>query len=133
MHAVFISVPCNIMNYLIRRFKKKVITTVLNPFFAIVPYFLDFHENIRFSKTLIEYQEQPYPLEKTTTVFLDPPKKHVTFVGYSWNSHGIFLYSIFPAHYFGIFSGISLEIFPIILGISQGNVPRIFQERIFAR
>ena len=51
---------------------------------------LGFHENIRFSKTLREYQA--YPLEKTTIVFLDPLKKmHVTFVGYSWNSHGIFL------------------------------------------
>ena len=39
------------------------------------PYFLDFHGNIRFSKTLREYQEQSYPLEKTTIVFLDPPKK----------------------------------------------------------
>ena len=41
----------------------------------MVPYFLDFHENIRFPKTTSEYQEQPYPLEKTTIVFLDPPKK----------------------------------------------------------
>ena len=41
----------------------------------MVLYFLDFLENIRFSKTLREYQEQPYPLEKTTNVFLDPPKK----------------------------------------------------------
>ena len=31
-----------------------------------------------------EYQEQPYPLEKTTIVFLDPlTKMHVTFVKYS--------------------------------------------------
>ena len=42
---------------------------------------LDFHEKIRFSKTLGEYQVQLYPLEKTTIVFLDPPKKmRVTFV-----------------------------------------------------
>ena len=41
----------------------------------MVPYFLDFHENIKFSKTLREYQEQSYPLEKTTIVFLDPPKR----------------------------------------------------------
>ena len=47
---------------------------------------LDFHENIRFSKKHSEYQEQPYPLEKTTITYLDPPTKmHVTFVGYSWN------------------------------------------------
>ena len=43
----------------------------------MVPYFLDFHENIRFSKTLSEYQEQPYPIEKTTILFLDPPKKSI--------------------------------------------------------
>ena len=41
----------------------------------MVPYFLDFHENIRFSKTLSKYQEQPYPIKKTTVVFLDPLKK----------------------------------------------------------
>ena len=41
----------------------------------MVPYFLDFHENLRFSKTLSEYQEQPYPTEKTTILFLDPAKK----------------------------------------------------------
>ena len=35
----------------------------------------DFHKNIRFSKTLSEYQEQFYRLEKTTIVFLDPQKR----------------------------------------------------------
>ena len=40
----------------------------------MVACLLDFHENIRFSKTLGEYQEQPHLLEKTTIVFLDPPK-----------------------------------------------------------
>ena len=35
----------------------------------MVPYFLDFHENIRYSKTLSEYEEQPYAIEKL--VFLD--------------------------------------------------------------
>ena len=35
----------------------------------------------------------------------------MTFVEYSWNSQGIFLYSIFPGHHFGIFPGISLGIF----------------------
>ena len=74
----------------------------------MVTYLLDFHENLRFSKTLSKYQEQPYPLEKTAIVFLDPPKKlHVTFVGYSWKYQGIFLYSTFSEHYFGIFPGIS--------------------------
>ena len=44
----------------------------------------------------------------STIVFLDPPKKmHVTFVGYSWNNRGIFLYSIFPEHYLGKFPEIS--------------------------
>ena len=41
----------------------------------MVPYLLDFHENIRSPKTLSEYQEQPYPIEKTTIVFLDPQNK----------------------------------------------------------
>ena len=41
----------------------------------MVPYFLDFQENVRFSKTRREYQKQPYPTEKITIVFLDPPKK----------------------------------------------------------
>ena len=41
----------------------------------MVQYFLDFCEYVRFSETLSEYQEQPYPIEKTTIMFLDPPKK----------------------------------------------------------
>ena len=57
---------------------------------------------------------------------------HVTFVGYSWNIQGIFLYSIFLEHYLGIFPGIR-EPFPNIPGIYYGNVPRIFHEHIFAR
>ena len=65
-------------------------------------------KNIRFSKTHSEHQEQPYPLEKTSIVFLDLPKRmHVTFVGYSWNIEGIFLYSIFSGHYLEIFPRIS--------------------------
>ena len=45
----------------------------------MVTYLTDFHENIRFSKTLSECQEQPYPLLH----FLIPVKKmHLTFVGY---------------------------------------------------
>ena len=77
----------------------------------MVTYLLDFHENIRFSKALSEYQEQSYLLVKTVfvcIVFLDPPNKmRVTFVGYSRNNQEIFLYLIFPEHYFGIFPGIS--------------------------
>ena len=57
-------------------------------------------------------------------------KKRVTFVGYSWNSQGIFLYSIFPGHYFGIFPGISLGIFSEYTGnISREcstNIPRTY-------
>ena len=51
----------------------------------MVPYLPDFYENIRLiSKTLSEYQKQSYWLEKTTIVFLDPPKKvRVIFVRYS--------------------------------------------------
>ena len=83
----------------------------------MVIYLLDFHENIRFSKTLSEYQEQPNPQEKTTFVFLDPSKKlRVTFVGYSWDNKGIFLHSIFPEHYFEIFPRISLGIFSEYFG-----------------
>ena len=42
----------------------------------MITYLLDFHGNIRFSKALSEYQGQPCLLEKTTVVFLDPPKKN---------------------------------------------------------
>ena len=46
-----------------------------------------------FLKIHNEYQKQPYPLEKTSIAFLDPPKRtYVTFVGYSWNIQRIFLY-----------------------------------------
>ena len=80
----------------------------------MVTYLLNFHENIKFSKTVSEYHEQPYPLEKTTAVFFDPPKKmQITFVGYSWNNQGIFLNSIFPEHYFGIFPDFIGNIFRI--------------------
>ena len=55
-----------------------------------------------------EYQEQPYTLQKTTIVLVEPHKKmNVKFVGYSWNIQGIFPYSLFPEHYLGIFPGIS--------------------------
>ena len=37
----------------------------------MVKYLLEFHKKIRFSKTLTEYQEQPYPL----SYFLIHPKK----------------------------------------------------------
>ena len=99
----------------------------------MAPYFLDFHENIRLSKTLSEYQEQPYPLEKTTIVFLDPPKKPSNICRIFMEQPGNFLYSVFPGHYLGIFYGISLGIFPNILGISHGNVLPIFDKHIFAR
>ena len=47
----------------------------------MVPYLLDFHENISFSNTLNEYQEQSHPIEKTTVVFHDPPKKEACNIG----------------------------------------------------
>ena len=60
----------------------------------------------------VTYPEQPYPLEETTIVLLDPPKKmRLTFVGYSWNIQEIFLHSIFPEHYLGIFHRISKQTF----------------------
>ena len=96
----------------------------------MVPYFPDFRENIRFLNALSEYQEQPYPIEKTSIVFLGPPKKRVTFVGYSWNSQGIFLYLISPGHYFGIVPEISFRIFFRYTGnISREcsmNIPRTY-------
>ena len=99
----------------------------------MVPYFLDFHENIRFSKTLRGYQEQPYPLEKTTIVFPDLTKKACDIRRIFMEEPGNFPMFIFPGQFFGIFFGISLGIFPNIPGISQGNTPRIFHEHIFAR
>ena len=56
----------------------------------------------------------------STIVFLEPPKKiHVTFIGYSWNNQGIFLYLIFHEHYLGIFPGISWGTFSEY----SGNIP----------
>ena len=51
-----------------------------------------------------------------------------TFVGYSWNIQGIFLYSIFPEHS----PEFHRELFPNIPRIYHGNVPRILHEHIFA-
>ena len=103
---------------------------VVKPFFAMVPYLLDFLENIRFSKTLSEYQEQPYLLEKTTTAFLDPPKKACNirriFIEQSGN---IPIFNI-PRTYFGIFPGISLRIFSEYTGNTardcSTNIPRTY-------
>ena len=69
----------------------------------MVAYLLDFHENIRFSRTLTKYQEQPYSL----LYFLIYLKNALTFVGYLSSNQGIFIYPIFPEHYVGIFPGIS--------------------------
>ena len=100
----------------------------------MVPYFLDFHENIRFSKTLSKYQEQPCTIEKTTIVFLDPPKN-------ACNIRRIFMeqpeniptFNIPGTLFRNIKQNFTGNFFPNILGISQGNVTRIFQEHIFAR
>ena len=93
-----------------------------------------FYENIRFSKTHSEYQEQPYLLEKTTIALLDPPKKmHVTFVGYLWNI-GEYSYIQYSRNIiWGYSPEFYRELFPNIPGIYHGNVPRIFHENIFAR
>ena len=64
---------------------------------------------------LNEYREQPYPIEKTTIVFFDPPqKKCVSFVVYSWNSQGIFnipgtLFRNIPQNFIGNFLRIYWE------------------------
>ena len=100
----------------------------------MVTYLLDFYENIRFSKTLSEYPEQSYPLEKTAIVFLDPHKKckkhsqdiHGTIRGYSYIQYSQKIFSEYSPEF-------HWEYFPNILGISHGNVPRIFHEHIFAR
>ena len=154
----------------------------------MVEYLLDSHENITFSKTLSDYQEQPHPLlyflihlknacsenlswkcsasfprtyicpvgrlpwkywifkdiqrisgtvlsskKKTTAVFLDPPKKACN-IGRIFmeelentsifNIPGTLFWNI-PRNFIGNFSLNILE-------KSQGNVPRIFHEHIFA-
>ena len=71
-------------------------------------YLQDIHENMRFSKTLSEYQEQPYPL----LYFLIHLK-----IQYSRNI--IWEYS----------SEFHRELFPNILEIYHRNVPRIFHEK----
>ena len=73
-----------------------------------------------------EYQEQPYQLKKKNAVMIfDPHKKvHVTFVGYSWNIQGIFLYIQYS---WNIVWEYSLEfhskLFPSIPGMYHGNAP----------
>ena len=57
----------------------------------------------------------------------------VTFVGYSWNNQGIFLYSIFLEHYLGIFPGISQGTFSEYSGNTSWNVQRIFHKHAFAQ
>ena len=89
----------------------------------MVAYLLDFHEYIRFSKTLSKYQEQPYPLEKTIHVFLDSPKKNAC------NIRRIFMEQSENIPIFNI----PKTLFRNILGISYGNVPQVFYEHIFAR
>ena len=99
----------------------------------MVPYFLDFHENIRFSKTLSKYQEKLYPIKKTTIIFLDPQKKACNIRRIFMKQPGnIPIFNIpgtlcrdIPRNFIGNF-------FPNILGIFKGNVRRIFQEHIFA-
>ena len=69
------------------------------------PWWLEFHENIKFSKTHSEYQEQPYLQEKATIVFFDLPKKCIcrTFMEHSEN---ISVFNIVGALYGNIHMGI---------------------------
>ena len=85
-------------------------------FFVTVTYLLDFHENIVFSKTFSVDQEQPYSLEKTTIVFLDPPKNACNIRRkFMEQSGNIPIFNI-P----GIFPGISLR----NLSEYTGNISR---------
>ena len=83
----------------------------------MVPYFLDFHKNIRFSKVLSEYQEQSYPTEKITIVFLNLPCNIRRI--FMEQPRNIPIFNV-PEHFF--------EISPVIfLGIFceyTGNIPR---------
>ena len=69
---------------------------------------------------------------KLLLYFLIHQKKRVTFIEYSWNNHGIFVYSIFPEHYFRIFPRISLEIFSEYTGnISRECSSNILQTYLY--
>ena len=65
-------------NSIITALQSYIITVIISceTAFPNGPYLLDFLEKIKFSKTLSEYQEKPYLLEKTIA-FLDPPRKSV--------------------------------------------------------
>ena len=54
---------------------------------------------------------------------------HVTFVGYSWNNQGIYLYLIFSDTLWEYYLEFHRDLFPNILGIYHGNVARIFREQ----
>ena len=82
------------------------------------PYLVDFHENIRYSTTLSDYQELPYPLKKTTTAFHNPLRNACN-IRRIFIEQEIFLNSMFPEHYFSILSGILWGIFPEY----TGNIP----------
>ena len=91
----------------------------------MVAYLLDFHENIRFSMTLSKYQEQPYSLLyfliylKNALTFLDIYRtiREYSYIQYFQNI--IWEYS--PEFH--------RELFPNILRIYHGNVPRILHEQ----
>ena len=96
----------------------------------MVTYLLEFHENIRFSKTLSEYQEQPQPL----FIFLDPPKKNAFYIRRIFMEHSgnIPIFNI-PGTLFWEYSlEFYRELFSNIPGIYHGNVLRIFHKHIFA-
>ena len=83
----------------------------------MVPYLLDLNEK-QISETALTTAENYY----CTSI--------VTFIGYSWNSQGVFLYPIFLEHYFRILPGVSLGIFSEYAGkVSREcstNIPRTY-------
>ena len=97
----------------------------------MVTYLLDFLENIRFSKTPSEYQEQPHPL----FVFLDPPKKNACNIRRIFMEHSgnISIFNIPGTSFWEYSPEFHRQPFPNIPGIYDGNVPRIFHEHVFAR
>ena len=126
----------------------------------MVTYLLDFYDKIRFSKALRKYQEKPYRrlyflihLKNSCNIrgiFIDQSRNipifkvpAILFGNIPGNLIGN-LFQIFWKYIIGMFHEYSTnnfpgtlfgnrEIFPNILGIYHGNVPRIFHEYIFAR
>ena len=99
----------------------------------MVAYLLNFHENIRFSKTLGQNQEQPYPLEKN--VFLDPPKKNSCNICklFMKKSGNIPIFNILQTFFSEYSPKFHWELLPNILEISHGNFLQIFHKHMFTQ